>query len=75
MHVTITKVNGKRYYEKRKEVRDGIFIPDCFKDEAQFDRWFNETLLSGKYRLFHLRENNHPVTQQFEDLELQLKFS
>lgn len=75
MFVTITKVNGKVYNTNKKEVRKGIYIPDCFKDEAQFDRWFNETLLSGKYRLFHQRKNNAPIIQNFENMELELKFS
>lgn len=75
MFVTITKVNGKSYCTNKKEVRKGIYIPDCFKDESQYDRWFNETLLSGKYRLFHLRKNNSPIIQIFENLELELTFS
>lgn len=75
MFVRIIKVNGKNYSQNNIEVRKGVFIPSCFKDEAQFDRWFNETLLSGKYRLFHLRKPNTSIVQNFEDLELELKFS
>ena len=75
MFVTITKVNGKIYKENKKEVRKGIYILDCFKDEAQYNRWFNETLLSGKYRFFHHRIPNTPVIHHFENLELELEFS
>lgn len=75
MFVTITKVNGEPFNEEKKEVRPRIYIPTCFKDEAQYDRWFNETLLSGKYRFFHHRFPNEPILQHFEDLELELKFS
>lgn len=75
MFVKITKVNGEMYHEKSKEVRKNVFIPDCFKDEAQFDRWFNETMLSGKYKFFHHRKNNCFIIQHFENLELEIKFS
>ena len=75
MFITIIEVNGKEYKTNKKEVRKGIFIPDCFKDEEQYDRWFNETLFSGKYRRYHLRENNVPEIQEFEGMKLKLKFS
>ncbi len=75
MFVTIIEVNGKEYKRNKKEVRKGIFIPDCFKNEAQYDRWFHETFKSGKYRHYHLRKNNIPEIQEFEGMKLKLKFS
>lgn len=75
MFVTISKVNGKAFDGEKKEVRPQIYIPICFIDEAQYDRWFEETLLSGKYKFYHLRKNNKPEIQYFENLELELKFS
>ena len=74
MVVTITKVNGNVYQRNKKEVRKGIYIPDCFKDEAQYDRWFNETLFSGKYSFYHLRKNNAPVIQDNKNVFKKMVF-
>lgn len=71
----ITILNNNNEEIKQKEIRKGIFIPNCFRDEAQFDRWYNETLVSGKYRFYHFKKENKPVIQEFENLKLKLKFS
>lgn len=73
MFITILEVNGQKYNGNRKEVRKRIFIPDFFKNEEQFDRWFEEAF--KKYSKYHLREKNTPIIQEFENLKLKLKFS
>lgn len=72
MFIKILKVNEKNYKENKKEIRKGVFIPDCFKNENQYDRWFNETFKT--YKRYHLREENKPELQHFENLDLLLEF-
>lgn len=79
MFVTIVKVNNKEF-DREKEIKkvreengESLYIPTCFKDEEQYDRWFDEVF--KKYRAFHLRKNNKNEIMEFEGIQLELKFS
>ena len=75
MFITIIEVNDVAYKQSTslKEVRRNFYIPDCFTDEAQFDRWFDEVF--KKFPRYHLRQNNKPEIHEFENLKLKLRFS
>ncbi len=82
MFIEILEVNGKKYkkngknkqyWSNEKYIGNGHYIPECFKDEAQHDRFYDEAF--KKYRYYHLRENNKPELMNFEGMQLKLKFS
>lgn len=82
MFIGILEVNGKKYikdgktkkyWTNEKYVGNGHYIPECFEDEAQRDRFFDEAFT--KYRFYHLREKNNPEIMNFEGMKLKLEFS
>jgi hypothetical protein len=74
MFVTILKVNGVVYDEDdRKDIGNGLSIPSFFKDEEQYDRWFDKVF--KQFKFYHLRKNNTNEIMKFEELELELKFT